>query len=108
MINEKNQIAIIWLSSITLVVVAGYFVLQNTKKKPNIVDDVSVDEELGTMPTPAPAKPNPFTALLDKKFAPIDFKPTDYSYKNPFADIDTAIANVNPFSSNTNTGERLV
>jgi len=107
MISEKNQIALIWLGSITLVVVAGYFVLQNTKKKPVVVD--KIDEELGTTPTPAPApKPNPFTALLDKKFAPIDFKPTDYSYKNPFADIDTAIASVNPFSSSINTGERLV
>ncbi len=106
MISEKNQIAIIWLGSITLVVVAGYFVLQSTKKKPIVVED-AIDEELGTTPTPAP-KPNPFTVLLDKKFAPIDFKPTDYSYKNPFADIDTAIASVNPFSSSINTGERLV
>ena len=106
--TEKNQIALIWLGSITLVVVAGYFVLKSTKKKPDVVVD-KIDEEIGTTPKPAPApKPNPFTALLDKKFAPIDFKPTDYSVKNPFADVNTAIASVNPFSSSTNTGERLV
>jgi hypothetical protein len=105
MMTEKNQIALIWLGSITLVVVAGYLVLRSTKKKPEVVVD-KIDEELGTTPTPAP-KPNPFTALLDKKFAPIDFKPTDYSVKNPFADVNTAIASVNPFSSSTNTGERL-
>lgn len=108
MINEKNQIAIIWLSSITLVVVAGYFVLQNTKKKTNVVDDASVDEELCTTPTPAPAKTNPFTALLNKTFPAITFKPTDYSVKNPFADVNTAIADVNPFSSSVNTSDRLV
>lgn len=107
MINEKNQIAIIWLSSITLVVVAGYFVLQNKKKKTIVVED-KIDEELGTTPTPAPAKTNPFTALLGKTFAPIDYKPTDYSVKNPFADVNTAIANVNPFSSSVNTSDRLV
>lgn len=107
MITEKNQIALIWLGSITLVVVAGYLVLRSTKKKSEVVVD-KIDEELGTTPTPAPApRPNPFTALLDKKFAPIDFKPTDYSVKNPFADVNTAIASVNPFSSSTNTGERL-
>ena len=105
--TEKNQIALIWLGSITLVVVAGYFVLKSTKKKPEVVVD-KIDEEIGTTPKPAPApRPNPFTALLDKKFAPIDFKPTDYSVKNPFADVNTAIASVNPFSSSTNTGERL-
>jgi hypothetical protein len=107
MMTEKNQIALIWLGSITLVVVAGYFVLKSTKKKPDVVVD-KIDEEIGTTPKPAPApRPNPFTALLDKKFAPIDFKPTDYSVKNPFADVNTAIASVNPFSSSTNTGERL-
>jgi len=108
MITEKNQIALIWLGSIALVGVAGYFILKSTKKKPVIED--KIDEELGTTPTPTPAppRPNPFTALLDKKFAPIDFKPTDYSVKNPFADVNTAIASVNPFSSSTNTGERLV
>jgi hypothetical protein len=106
MISEKNQIALIWLGTITLGVLGGYAFYKATNKKPIVVED-AIDEELGTTPTPAP-KPNPFTALLDKKFAPIDFKPTDYSYKNPFADIDTAIANVNPFSSSTNSGERLV
>jgi hypothetical protein len=108
MMTEKNQIALIWLGSITLVVVAGYLVLRSTKKKPEVVVD-KIDEEIGTTPKPAPApRPNPFTALLDKKFAPIDFKPTDYSVKNPFADVNTAIASVNPFSSSTNTGEALV
>lgn len=107
MMSEKNQIALIWLGSLTLVVVAGYLVLKNTKKKPEVVVD-KIDEELGTTPTPAPApKPNPFTPLLGKTFAPIDFKPKDYSVKNPFADINTAIDNINPFN-NTNSNERLV
>ena len=104
--TEKNQIALIWLGSITLVVVAGYFVLKSTKKKPEVVVD-KIDEELGTTPTPAPApKPNPFTALLDKKFAPIDFKPTDYSVKNPFADVNTAIANVPDYLKGFNVNDR--
>ena len=106
MITEKNQIALIWLGSIVLVVVAGYFVLKSTKKKPEVVEE----EKPYSLPSPTlvTEKPNPFTALLGKKFAPIDFKPTDYSVKNPFADVNTAIASVNPFSSSTNTGERLV
>ena len=105
--SEKNQIALIWLGSLTLVVVAGYLVLKNTKKKPEVIVD-KIDEEIGTTPTPAPTpvKPNPFTPLLGKTFAPIDFKPKDYSIKNPFADINTAIDNINPFN-NTNSNERL-
>ena len=107
MIAEKNQIALIWIGTITLGVLGGYAFYRATNKKPIVVED-TIDEELGTMPTPAPApRPNPFTALLGKKFAPIDYKPTDYSVKNPFADVNTAIANVNPFSSSINNGERL-
>jgi hypothetical protein len=107
MISEKNQIALIWLGTITLAVVGGYVFYKSTSKKPTVVDNASVDENeiINTTPTPAP-KVNPFTSLLGKKFAPINFKPTDYSVKNPFADVNTAIANVNPFSS-SNTGERL-
>lgn len=109
MMTEKKQIALIWIGSITLVVVAGYTILKSTKKKTNFVED-KIDEELGTTPTPAPepVKPNPFTALLNKTFPAINFKPTDYSVKNPFADVNTAIADVNPFSSSINTSDRLV
>jgi hypothetical protein len=83
----------------------GYFIYERITNKP--VEEIkSTDKVLDTTPTPAPAKPNPFTALLGKKFAPISFKPTDYSVKNPFADVNTAIASVNPFSS-TDSGERL-
>ena len=106
MISEKNQIALIWLGSITLVGVAGYSILKKTSKKPTLVDNATDETKIiNTTPTPAP-KVNPFTSLLGKKFAPITFKPTDYSIKNPFADVNTAIASVNPFSS-TDTGERL-
>jgi hypothetical protein len=105
MISEKNQIALIWLGSLTLVLVAGYSIFKNTDK-PTVVDYAIDDKIIDTTPTPKP-KVNPFTALLGKKFAPIDFKPTDYSIKNPFADVNTAIASVNPFSSSNRNNERL-
>ena len=99
--TTENKIALI--SNIGAFALGGlivYGIYKFTSKKP------VENEVLDTTPTPAPVKSNPFTALLGKKFAPIDFKPTDYSVKNPFADVNTAIAN-NPFST-TDTGERLV
>jgi len=83
----------------------GYFIYNAVTNKPIVEKKSTDDKVLDTTPTPAP-KVNPFTALLGKEFAPISFKPTDYSVKNPFADVNTAIASVNPFSS-SNTGERL-
>lgn len=86
-----------------LIVYAFY----KAKMKKPVVDEV-LDTTPTPAPTPAPVKKNPFTAMLNTTFPAINFKPTDYSVKNPFADVNTAIADVNPFSSSTNTGERLV
>ena len=98
MIAEKNQIALIWLGTITLGVVGGYVFYKSTKKPP-VVDNATDDKIIDTTPTPA-TKVNPFTSLLGKKFEPITFKPTDFSVKNPFANTDTAIADNNPFKTN--------
>jgi len=70
-----------------------------------------VDEVLDTTPTPAPVKKNPFTAMLNTTFPAIKFKPTDYSVKNPFADVNTAIASVpnwaKDFNVNDQSNQRL-
>jgi hypothetical protein len=104
--TPENKKYLIYGGVAFLVGSLGYFVYSTiSNKKPTIVENATDDEVIDTTPTPA-KKVNPFTSLLGKKFAPITFKPTDYSVKNPFADVNTAIANVNPFSS-TDTGERL-
>lgn len=103
--TSENKKYLIYGGVAFLVGSVGYFVYSTlSKKKPTVVKDAT-DETIDTTPTPA-TKVNPFTALLGKKFEPIKFKPTDFSVKNPFANTNTAIAN-NPFSSSTNTGERL-
>jgi hypothetical protein len=105
--KAENKKYLIYGGLAFLVGSLGFFVYSTiSKKKPSVVKDASTDEVIDTTPTPAP-KVNPFTNLLGKKFAPISFKPTDYSVKNPFADVNTAIASVNPFSSTNNTSERL-
>lgn len=104
----KNQTTYIWIGTITLGGVLGYFIYKTLNKNSNVAKNESVDEVLDTTPTPALAKTNPFTAMLNKTFPAITFKPTDYSYKNPFADVNTAIANVNPFNNSTSTNDRLV
>ena len=105
--TTENKKYLIYGGVALLVGSLGYFVYNTiSNKKPSVVDNSTDDEVLNTTPTPAP-KVNPFTALLGKKFDPITFKPTDYSIKNPFADVNTAIATVNPFSSSINTEERL-
>jgi hypothetical protein len=106
--QNKNKIALIYGGAIVLGSAFAYWIYTMNKNKATVVDNAIVDdnEVINTTPTPAP-KVNPFTVLLGKEFVPIKFKPTDYSVKNPFADVNTAIANVNPFSSSVNTGERL-
>jgi hypothetical protein len=105
--TPENKKYLIYGGVAFLVGSLGYFVYSTiSNKKPTVVENATDDEVINTTPKPA-TRVNPFTALLGKKFAPITFKPTDYSVKNPFADVNTAIAN-NPFSSSTNTGEALV
>jgi hypothetical protein len=36
--------------------------------------------------------------MLNKTFPAINFKPTEYSYNNPFADVNTAIADNSLFN----------
>jgi len=104
--TPENKKYLIYGGVAFLVGSLGYFVYSTiSNKKPSVVENATDDGVIDTTPTPA-TRVNPFTSLLGKKFAPITFKPTDYSVKNPFADVNTAIANVNPFSS-TDTGERL-
>jgi hypothetical protein len=105
--KAENKKYLIYGAVAFLVGSVGYFVYTTiSKRNSRVVKDASTDETIDTTPTQAP-KVNPFTNLLGKKFAPISFKPTDYSVKNPFADVNTAIASVNPFSSTNNTNERL-
>jgi hypothetical protein len=82
----------------------AYYIYSMKKSKPIVVEETIVDEVEEKV---TPTKPNPFTELLNKPLPAFSFKPTDYSVKNPFANVNTAIANVNPFSSSINIGERL-
>jgi len=100
----KNQKTYIWIGTIALGGIVAYVIYKNLNKQPEVKEYNSEEEQT---PTQAPAKTNPFKAMLGKTFAPITFKPTDYSVKNPFADVNTAIANVNPFNS-SNPSERIV
>jgi hypothetical protein len=104
--TQNTKIILIYGGAIALGSAFAYLIYTMNKNKANVVDNSIVDdnEVINTTPTPAP-KVNPFTVLLGKEFAPISFKPTDYSVKNPFADVNTAIANVNPFA--TNSSDRL-
>jgi hypothetical protein len=105
--TTENKKYLVYGGVALLVGSLGYFIYNAVTSKPIVVKNATDETKIiNTTPTPAP-KVNPFTALLGKKFDPITFKPTDYSVKNPFADVNTAIASVNPFSS-TDTGERLV
>jgi hypothetical protein len=106
--TQNTKLVLIYGGGIIFASGFAYWIYTMNKNKATVVDNAIVDdnEVINTTPTPAP-KVNPFTVLLGKEFAPIKFKPTDYSVKNPFADVNTAIANVNPFSSSVNTGERL-
>jgi hypothetical protein len=104
--KTENKKYLVYGGVALLVGSLAYFIYNAVTNKPVVEKKSTDDKVLDTTPTPAPVKSNPFTALLGKKFAPIDFKPTDYSVKNPFADVNTAIASVNPFST-TDSGERL-
>jgi hypothetical protein len=104
--TQNTKLVLIYGGGIIFASGFAYWIYSMKKPKPTVVDNATDDEIIDITPTPEP-KVNPFTSLLGKKFAPITFKPTDYSVKNPFADVNTAIATVNPFNSNTNTGERL-
>ena len=105
--TTENKKYLVYGGVALLVGSLGFFIYNAVTSKPIVVKKATDGTKvINTTPTPAP-KVNPFTALLGKEFAPITFKPTDYSVKNPFADVNTAIASVNPFSSSTNTGERL-
>lgn len=103
--TQNGKLALIYGGGIVFASAFAYWIYSMKKKQAMVVDNTMV-EEVEETPTPAPVKPNPFTALLNTKFAPINFKPKDYSVKNPFADVNTAIANVNPFTA-TNSNERL-
>jgi hypothetical protein len=104
--TTENKKYLVYGGVALLVGSLGYFIYNAVTSKPIVVENATDDKVIDTTPTPA-QKVNPFTSLLGKNFDPITFKPTDYSVKNPFADVNTAIASVNPFSS-TDTGERLV
>lgn len=98
MITE-NKKYLIYGGVAVLVGSLGYFVYMTiSNKKPSVVENATDDKVIDTIPI-SERKLNPFTALLEKKFAPIDFKPIDYSIKNQFADTNTAIA-TNSFKTN--------
>lgn len=110
--KENTKLFLIYGGGLVLASAFAYYIYSMKKNKPTVVEDVPVDEVLGTTPTPAPVKPNPFTALLGKPLPAFSFKPTDYSVKNPFADVNTAIADVPNWAKDFNvynqSGQRLV
>jgi hypothetical protein len=91
----KNQTTYIWIGTIALGGIVGYFIYKSVNKAPEVREYNSDDEQT---PTPAPTKTNPFKAMLNKTFPAINFKPTEYSYNNPFADVNTAIADNSLFN----------
>lgn len=103
--TAQNKKYLIYGGVAILVGSLGYYAYNSFTTKAPAQDD----NQLPTpTPEPAPApRVNPFTALLGKTFPSINFKPTQYTYTNPFADVNTAIANVNPLSS-SNPSERIV
>ena len=103
--TQNTKLVLIYGGGIVLASAFAYYIYSMKKNKPIVVEEAIFDEVEEKV---TPTKPNPFTELLNKPLPAFSFKPTDYSVKNPFADVNTAIATVNPFSSNANSNERLV
>jgi hypothetical protein len=101
--TQNTKLALIYGGGIVLASAFAYYIYSMKKNKPIVIEEAIVDEVEET-PIPQPTKPNPFTELLNKPLPAFSFKPTDYSVKNPFADVNTAIANVNPFSVSNSNG----
>jgi hypothetical protein len=97
--KENTKLVLIYGGAIVLGSAFAYWIYSMKKNKPIVVEEAIVEQEEEKV---TPTKPNPFTALLGKKFPAINFKPTDYSVKNPFADVQTAIATVNPLATTSN------
>ena len=101
--TQNTKLALIYGGGIVFASAFPYYIYSMKKNKPIFLEEVMIDE-IEETPTLQPKKPNPFTELLNKPLPAFSFKPTDYSVKNPFADVNTAIANVNPFSVSNSNG----
>lgn len=104
--TQNTKLALIYGGGIVFASAFAYWIYSMKKNKPTIVKNETV-EEVEQTPTTKTTKPNPFTQLLNNPLpTSIGWKPKDYSSKNPFADVRTAIASVSPFNA-TNSNERL-
>ena len=108
--TQNSKLALIYGGGIVFASLFAYWMYTIKKNKASVADNAIVDNFVEE-PTPKtePTKPNPFTQMLNNPLpSSIGFKPKEYTFNNPFADVNTAIANVNPFNSNANNTERLV
>jgi hypothetical protein len=101
--TQNTKLALIYGGGIVFASAFAYYIYSMKKNKSIFLEEVMINE-IEETPTLQPTKPNPFTELLNKPLPAFSFKPTDYSVKNPFADVNTAIANVNPFSVSNSNG----
>ncbi len=99
--TQNTKLVLIYGGGILFASAFAYWIYSMKKPKPILVEEATVEEEQQVTPT----KSNPFTELLKKPLPAFSWKPTDYSTKNPFADVQTAIASVNPLT--TNSSDRL-
>lgn len=93
--TQNTKLALIYGGGIVFASAFAYYIYSMKKNKPIVVEEAIVEKEEEVTPT----KPNPFTELLKKPLSTFNWKPTDYSSKNPFADVNTAIASVNPLAT---------
>jgi hypothetical protein len=106
--TQNTKLALIYGGGVVFASAFAYWMYTIKKNKASVADNAIVDNFV-EQPTPTPTKPNPFTEMLKNPLpSSIGWKPKDYSVKNPFANVNTAIASVNPFSSNANSNERIV
>jgi hypothetical protein len=106
--TQNTKLALIYGGGIVFASAFAYWMYTIKKNKASVADNAIVDNFV-EQSTPTPTKPNPFTEMLKNPLpSSIGFKPKEYTFNNPFADVNTAIANVNPFNSNANNTERLV
>jgi hypothetical protein len=103
--TQNTKLVLIYGGGILFASAFAYWIYSTKKNKPIVVEESIVEKKEEEEEEVMPTKPNPFTELLKKPLQSFSWNPTDYSTKNPFADVQTAIASVNPLT--TNSSDRL-